>query len=112
MALGNMFDTVSADSAQEYLTLTLTQSVEAGSAVELTDSNGNALFSFTAPPKAASMLLLSSPEIVSDAQYTLTVDGEEREYSSDGGMMGGPGGAPRRNARRIHGNPGGTGKLS
>lgn len=93
MALGNMFDTVSADSAQEYLTLTLTQSVEAGSAVELTDSNGNALFSFTAP-KAASMLLLSSPEIVSDAQYTLTVDGEEREYSSDGGMMGGPGGAP------------------
>ena len=92
MALGNMFDTVSADSAQEYLTLTLTQSVEAGSAVELTDSNGNALFSFTAP-KSASMLLLSSPEVVSDAQYTLTVDGEEREYSAEG-MMGGPGGAP------------------
>ena len=89
-ALGNMFDTVSADSAQDYLTLTLTNAVDADSEVVLSDADGNELFSFTAP-KAASMLLLSSADISSDADYTLTVDGTEVEYSTDI-MSGGPGG--------------------
>lgn len=94
-ALGNMFGTVSADSAQDYLTLTLTNAVDAGSEVVLSDADGNELFSFTAP-KAASMLLLSSADISSDADYTLTVGGTEVEYStdimSDGPGGGGPGG--------------------
>lgn len=89
-ALGNMFDTVSTDSAQDYLTLTLTNAVDADSEVVLSDADGNELFSFTAP-KAASMLLLSSADISSDADYTLTVDGTEVEYSTDI-MSGGPGG--------------------
>ena len=37
------------------------------------------------------MLLLSSADISSDADYTLTVDGTEVEYSTDI-MSGGPGG--------------------
>lgn len=89
-ALGNMFDTVSADSAQDYLTLTLTNAVDTDSEVVLSDADGNELFSFTAP-KAAYMLLLSSADISSDADYTLTVDGTEVEYSTDI-MSGGPGG--------------------
>lgn len=89
-ALGNMFGTVSADSAQDYLTLTLTNAVDAGSEVVLSDADGNELFSFTAP-KAASMLLLSSADISSDADYTLTVGGTEVEYSTDI-MSDGPGG--------------------
>ena len=90
-ALGNMFDTVSADSAQDYLTLTLTltNAVDTDSEVVLSDADGNELFCFTAP-KAASMLLLSSADISSDADYTLTVDGTEVEYSTDI-MSGGPG---------------------
>lgn len=66
-----MFDTVSADSAQDYLTLTLTNAVDTDSEVVLSDADGNELFCFTAP-KAASMLLLSSADISSDADYTLT----------------------------------------
>ncbi len=91
IALGNMFDTISADSAQNYLTITLNQGVEAGQTVEFTDTDGNTLFSFIAT-KAATMILLSSDSITDDGEYTLTVDGAEREYSAEGMMMGGPGG--------------------
>ena len=90
-ALGNMLDAISEDSAQEYLTLSLTEPVEAGSSVELTDAEGNTLFSFTAA-KAASMILLSSADLTADGEYTLTVDGSEREYSTDAVGMGDPGG--------------------
>lgn len=90
VALGNMFDAISSDSAQNYLTLTLSEPVRSGDEVELTDADGSALFDFTAP-KTASMILLSGADIEDGEEYTLTVNGTEREYSAEG-MMGAPGG--------------------
>ena len=100
VALGNMFDAISSDSAQNYLTLTLSEAVQSGDEVGLTGSDGSALFDFTAP-KTASMILLSGADIEDGAEYTLTVNGTEREYSAEG-MMGAPGGM---------GDPGGMGEA-
>ena len=100
VALGNMFDAISSDSEQNYLTLTLAEPVRSGDEVELTDADGSALFDFTAP-KTASMILLSGADIEDGAEYTLTVNGTEREYSAEG-MMGAPGGM---------GGPGGMGEA-
>ena len=100
VALGNMFDAISSDSEQNYLTLTLSEPVLSGDEVELTGADGSALFDFTAP-KTASMILLSGAEIEDGAEYTLTVNGTEREYSSEG-MTGAPGGM---------GDPGGMGEA-
>lgn len=71
-----------------------------GDEVELTGADGSALFDFTAT-KTASMILLSGAEIEDGAEYTLTVNGTEREYSSEG-MRGAPGGM---------GDPGGMGEA-
>lgn len=90
VALGNMFDAISSDSEQNYLTLTLSEPVLSGDEVELTGADGSALFDFTAP-KTASMILLSGADIEDGAEYTLTVNGTEREYSAEG-MIGAPGG--------------------
>lgn len=90
VALGNMFDAISSDSEQNYLTLTLAEPVRSGDEVELTGTDGSALFDFTAP-KTASMIILSGADIEDGAEYTLTVNGTEREYSAEG-MMGAPGG--------------------
>lgn len=100
VALGNIFDAISSDSAQNYLTLTLAEPVLSGDEVELTVADGSALFDFTAP-KTASMILLSGADIEDGAEYTLTVNGTEREYSAEG-MMGAPGGM---------GDPGGMGEA-
>lgn len=100
VALGNIFDAISSDSAQNYLTLTLSEPVLSGDEVELTGADGSALFDFTAP-KTASMILLSGADIEDGAEYTLTVNGTEREYSAEG-MMGAPGGM---------GDPGGMGEA-
>lgn len=100
VALGNMFDAISSDSEQNYLTLTLSEPVRSGDEVELTGADGSALFDFTAP-KTASMILLSGADIEDGAEYTLTVNGTEREYSAEG-MMGAPGGM---------GDPGGMGEA-
>lgn len=100
VALGNMFDAISSDSEQNHLTLTLAEPVRSGDEVELTGADGSAPFDFTAP-KTASMILLSSADIEDGAEYTLTVNGTEREYSAEG-MMGAPGGM---------GDPGGMGEA-
>lgn len=100
VALGNMFDAISSDSEQNYLTLTLAEPVQSGDEVGLTDADGSALFDFTTP-KTASMILLSGADIEDGAEYTLTVNGTEREYSAEG-MMGAPGGM---------GGPGGIGEA-
>ena len=100
VALGNMFDAISSDSEQNHLTLTLSEPVRSGDEVELTDADGSALFDFTAP-KTASMILLSGADIEDGEEYTLTVNGTEREYSAEG-MMGAPGGM---------GDPGGMGEA-
>ena len=100
VALGNMFDAISSDSEQNHLTLTLSEPVRSGDEVELTGADGSALFDFTAP-KTASMILLSGADIKDGAEYTLTVNGTEREYSAEG-MIGAPGGM---------GGPGGMGQA-
>lgn len=100
VALGNMFDAISSDSEQNHLTLTLSEPVRSGDEVELTGADGSALFDFTAP-KTASMILLSGADIEDGAEYTLTVNGTEREYSAEG-MIGAPGGM---------GDPGGMGEA-
>ena len=100
VALGNMFDAISSDSEQNHLTLTLSEPVRSGDEVELTGADGDALFDFTAP-KTASMILLSGADIEDGEEYTLTVNGTEREYSAEG-MMGAPGGM---------GDPGGMGEA-
>ena len=100
VALGNMFDAISSDSEQNHLTLALSEPVRSGDEVELTGADGSALFDFTAP-KTASMILLSGADIEDGAEYTLTVNGTEREYSAEG-MMGAPGGM---------GDPGGMGEA-
>lgn len=100
VALGNMFDAISSDSEQNYLTLTLSEPVRSGDEVELTGADGSALFDFTAP-NTASMILLSGADIEDGEEYTLTVNGTEREYSAEG-MMGAPGGM---------GDPGGMGEA-
>ena len=100
VALGNMFDAISSDSEQNHLTLTLSEPVLSGDEVELTGADGSTLFDFTAP-KTASMILLSGADIEDGAEYTLTVNGTEREYSSEG-MTGAPGGM---------GDPGGMGEA-
>ena len=100
VALGNMFNAISFDSEQNHLTLTLSEPVRSGDEVELTDADGSALFDFTAP-KTASMILLSGADIEDGEEYTLTVNGTEREYSAEG-MMGAPGGM---------GDPGGMGEA-
>ena len=120
VALGNMFDAISSDSAQNYLTLTLAEPVQSGDEVELTGTDGSALFDFTAP-KTASMILLSGADIEDGAEYTLTVNGTEREYSAEG-MMGAPGrhgrssarhwSSPRRHEPWAHGHPRGAGGLA
>ncbi len=69
VALGNMFDAISSDSAQNYLTLTLAEPVRSGDEVELTGADGSALFDFTAP-KTASMILLSGADIEDGEEYT------------------------------------------
>lgn len=100
VALGNMFDAISSDSEQNHLTLTLAEPVLSGDEVELTGADGSALFNFTAP-KTASTILLSGADIEDGEEYTLTVNGTEREYSAEG-MMGAPGGM---------GDPGGMGEA-
>ncbi len=120
VALGNIFDAISSDSAQNYLTLTLAEPVQSGDEVELTGTDGSALFDFTAP-KTASMILLSGADIEDGAEYTLTVNGTEREYSAEG-MMGAPGrhgrssarhwSSPRRHEPWAHGHPRGAGGLA
>ena len=100
VALGNMFDAISSDSEQNYLTLTLSEPVRSGDEVELTGADGSALFDFTAP-KTASMILLSGADIEDGEEYTLTVNGTEHEYSAEG-MIGAPGGM---------GGPGGMGEA-
>ena len=69
VALGNMFDAISSDSEQNYLTLTLSEPVRSGDEVELTGADGSALFDFTAP-KTASMILLSGADIEDGEEYT------------------------------------------
>ncbi len=78
VAGGSRNDTVEADSAQQFMELSLLQTLAAGSLVELS-ANGETCFSVTLPWSCNS-LTLSSPALELDVVYTLTVDGEQQQY--------------------------------
>ena len=94
IALGSRNDSAAADSAQALIELTFRTTVPEGSEVELRDSEGTAVVSFTAP-RDFSSATLSAPELAWDSTYTLWVDGVQQQYTGTGTMAGpdgGPGG--------------------
>ena len=96
IALGNRNDSAAADSAQALIELTFRATVPEGSEVELRDSGGTAVVSFTAP-RDFSSATLSVPELAWDSTYTLWVDGVQQQYTGTGTMDapgGGGGGQP------------------
>lgn len=96
IALGSRNDSAAADSAQALIELTFRTTVPEGSEVELRDSEGTAVVSFTAP-RDFSSATLSVPELAWDSTYTLWVDGVQQQYTGTGTMDapgGGGGGQP------------------
>ena len=98
-----MAQNFSSTSTQGVMMVTVS-SQQAGSAITLTDQNGQELISWTAD-KAFDSVILSCPEILEGETYTLSVGGTETQitmdslvYGSGGmgappdGMGGGPGG--------------------
>lgn len=87
-------------------------SQQAGSTVELTDSTGQPLLSWTAE-KAFESVVISCPEIVQGAAYTLTVGGFATQISMDSLIygtnigMGGMGAADGRGGMGDRGDIGG-----
>ena len=94
IALGSRNDSAAADSAQALMELTFRSTVAEGSAVELRDSEGTAVVSFTAP-RDFSSATLSAPELAWDSAYTLWVGSVQQQYTGTGAMAGpGGGGQP------------------
>ena len=96
IALGSRNDSAAADSAQALIELTFRTTVPEDSEVELRDSGGTAVVSFTAP-RDFSSATLSVPELAWDSTYTLWVDGVQQQYTGTGTMDapgGGGGGQP------------------
>lgn len=93
--------------------LVSTGSQSAGSTITLTDSSGNELLSFQAA-KAYDCVVISCPEIVQGATYTVSAGGSSTEVMMDsliygsGGMNGGPGGKNGGPGGK-NGGPGGMG---
>lgn len=84
MALGNQNGTVSTDSKQSFLQLSVQSTIPQGSAIQLLDGD-KALLESTAI-KAGTTLVLSSPALQSGRQYTLTVNGNPVSYTAGGGF--------------------------
>ena len=100
IALGSRNDSAAADSAQALIELTFRTTVSEGSEVELRDSGGTAVVSFTAP-RDFSSATLSVPELAWDSTYTLWVDGVQQQYIGTGTMAGpGGGGQPPEDMER------------
>ena len=88
----------SEDSEQAMLMVYYEESLEAGTAITLTDQSGNEVFSWS-PEKSYGCLLLSMPELEDGASYTLTTGETSQEVTIDGtvtqigeGGLGGAGG--------------------
>lgn len=81
VATGNMSGGVSSDSVQVYKEFAFSEPITSGSEIVITDSDGTEVLAYTVV-KDASQILISNPDLVDDAEYTVTVDGEEREYTS------------------------------
>ena len=98
LGASSMAQNFSASSTQGVI-MVMTGNQSAGTAVQLTDSSGNVILSYTAQQSFA-CVILSHPSIVQGGTYTLSIGGSETSITmtstvmgSSGGMMGGnPGG--------------------
>lgn len=81
----------------------------AGTQVELTDSSGNVLLSYTAEQSFA-CVILSHPSIVQGGTYTLTVGSSSTEITMTGTVYGTSGGMGGNRGGGMNGNGGGIGK--
>lgn len=73
----------SEDSTQNAIMMTFTETQLAGTALQLEDSNGDSLVTF-APSKDYQTVLISSPQLITDAAYTLHTGGTATGSESDG----------------------------
>ncbi len=75
------------DSTQCSILYELSGSVESGTTITLSDSDGNEIASYT-PDKAYQSIVISSPDIESDGTYTLTVGSETYTIEMSGTIYG------------------------
>ncbi|MBQ7707275.1 MAG: carbohydrate-binding domain-containing protein [Lachnospiraceae bacterium] len=75
------------DSTQCSILYELSSSVESGTPITLSDSDGNIIVSYT-PDKAYQSIVISSPDIESDGTYTLTVGSNTYTIEMSGYLYG------------------------
>ncbi len=92
-AFGVRNDAIDDASAQPYLELSFAQALPAGSAVKLTDGDGQVLWS-AATQKSCQSVTISTPDLALDTPYQLYVDDVAQGWSSSGSRPGGMGGQP------------------
>lgn len=102
-----MVENPSTNSTQRYISLTLSSQMQAGTAITVTDENGNTLASVT-PPKSYQSVIISLPSFTEGATYTITVGSSTYSATLDqigtalgtnmhgGGNQGFRPGGPRR----------------
>ena len=91
-AFGTRNDAASSDSAQPYMELSFASTLPAGSEVEVTDGDGNVVWSAVTLKKCQS-ITLTNAALALDTVYHVYVDGVLQCYSGNSfGMMGGHGG--------------------
>ena len=71
LATGNMFDEISADSAQPYVAVQFSERREGGSITLMEDEQGQAVAAF-APSNGYSVLVYSDPSLSSDTSYSFS----------------------------------------
>lgn len=88
IALGVRNDSVSEQSEQLYMELSMSSVCPESSEVVVADPDGNEIFSFAAQ-KSFQSLTLSSPDFMLDTAYTVTIDGVQQQYTGTGTFGGG-----------------------
>jgi hypothetical protein len=76
------------DSSQRAVMMTFPGTLEAGTLVTLTDSSGTAVASFQ-PAKTFSSIVISSPDLKSGEEYTISTGGSASGSATDGRYEGG-----------------------
>ena len=93
MACGNQNGTVSNESGQAFMQISVQNAIPAGATVKVVDGE-NTLTQFTTI-KSCTSLVLSLPSFEEGKMYTLNVNGENVEYTKSGGFgIGGMDGMP------------------
>lgn len=87
VATGSRNDEIESDSTQQYMELTFAQTVAEGSEIVLLQGD-ETVFCFTAA-RDFSSLSISTAELATDVDYTLTVNGVVQQHGGAGGMLGG-----------------------